>query len=112
MLQHLQHSGFRIGICISKPRVITDQILAQQKIRHVFRFVSGGDRAPHKGRQLKDLLVTGVINNNALMIGDRAVDLIAAAENNLASAGVLWGYGSRDELTAEIPHFLFRSPEE
>jgi len=46
------------------------------------------------------------------MIGDRAVDLQAAHSNSLKSAGVLWGYGDREELKAEGPTHLFASPEE
>jgi phosphoglycolate phosphatase len=47
-----------------------------------------------------------------VMIGDRAVDLIAAHKNGLKAGGVLWGYGSQDELLAENPLYLFRSPSE
>ena len=43
------------------------------------------------------------------MIGDRATDLHAAHENRLKSAGVLWGYGEREELESEQPAFLFYS---
>ena len=33
-----------------------------------------------------------------LMIGDRMHDIIGAKKNNLKSCGVLFGYGSRQEL--------------
>ena len=44
------------------------------------------------------------------MVGDRSVDVAAAHKNGLQAAGVLWGYGSFDELSAEEPEYLFRSP--
>ena len=44
------------------------------------------------------------------MIGDRAIDLIAAKSNGLAKAAVLWGYGDEKELLAEKPEFLFADP--
>ena len=34
-----------------------------------------------------------------IMIGDRLHDIIGAEKNGLPSVGVLWGYGSREELT-------------
>ena len=34
------------------------------------------------------------------MIGDREHDMIGARQNGVASLGVLWGYGSREELAA------------
>ena len=32
------------------------------------------------------------------MIGDREHDIIGARENHIKGVGVLWGYGSREEL--------------
>ena len=34
----------------------------------------------------------------AVMIGDRKFDILGAKANNLSSIGVLYGFGSRDEL--------------
>ena len=34
----------------------------------------------------------------SVMVGDRAHDIRAARANGLSSVGVLWGYGSREEL--------------
>ena len=36
----------------------------------------------------------------AVMVGDRAVDILAAKANQIRSIGVLWGYGSETELAA------------
>lgn len=36
----------------------------------------------------------------AVMIGDRRYDIEGAAAEGIASIGVLWGYGSREELAA------------
>jgi phosphoglycolate phosphatase len=46
------------------------------------------------------------------MVGDRALDMIAAHRNGLQAAGVLWGYGSRAELVREQPRYLLDSPSE
>ncbi len=36
--------------------------------------------------------------STVLMIGDRDQDIAGAKANGLHSAGVLWGYGSEEEL--------------
>ena len=41
----------------------------------------------------------GRVNEKSIMIGDRAVDILAAHANGLTAAGVLWGYGSENELS-------------
>ena len=37
---------------------------------------------------------------NTVMVGDREYDILGAKENGLDSIGVLYGYGSREELEA------------
>jgi phosphoglycolate phosphatase len=44
------------------------------------------------------------------MVGDRHHDIIGAKANGLRSAGVLWGYGSREELSACKPDILVDTP--
>ena len=41
---------------------------------------------------------SGCTGENAVMIGDRLHDILGAKENGLDSIGVLFGYGSREEL--------------
>ena len=45
------------------------------------------------------------------MVGDRKFDIIGAKENSIRTVGVLWGYGSKDELEAELPDILIETPE-
>jgi phosphoglycolate phosphatase len=47
---------------------------------------------------------------DALMIGDRAMDVTAARASGLRTIGVLWGYGSRAELLAAGAADLCESP--
>ena len=42
----------------------------------------------------------GIYPDRAVMIGDRHHDIDGAKDNALESIGVLWGYGSREELSA------------
>jgi phosphoglycolate phosphatase len=110
LLDSLRERGQPMGVCTSKFEKYAIKVLEQFKLRDYFQFVSGGDYGIAKSRQLADLLAAGTITRDALMIGDRAVDLTAAHSNGLASAGVLWGYGSLAELSAEGPAYLCETP--
>ena len=112
VLQALAGSGIKLGVCTSKRADFAEKILALFHLRHHFAFVSGGDIGVTKDQQLASLLGDGLISSQSIMVGDRAVDLASAHQNGLASAGVLWGYGSATELSAENPRHLFRSPSE
>lgn len=112
MLETLKSNNCRLAVCTSKLRSNAMKILDQFKLTPFFDFVSGPDYGQKKHQQLADLLTDGSIATASLMIGDRAVDLTAAHGNNLDAAGVLWGYGSLDELQGEQPAFIFESPEQ
>ena len=101
---------FCLGICTSKRADNAENILEMFGIRVLFEFVSGGDIGIEKSQQLQELLERNAINRNSLMIGDRYIDLRAAHSNNLHSAGVLWGYGTRSELENETPEYIFDRP--
>ena len=86
------------------------KILQIFDLDQLFEFVSGGGIGIEKHQQLKQLLHDGTISRNSLMIGDRFVDIRAARRNQLRSAAVLWGYGSRTELESEQPNYLLERP--
>ncbi len=44
------------------------------------------------------------------MVGDRENDILAAREAGLDSIGILWGYGSREELTEAGATCLAETP--
>ncbi|WP_423243446.1 HAD hydrolase-like protein [Clostridium transplantifaecale] len=46
------------------------------------------------------------------MVGDRKHDVIGAAENGIDCVGVLYGYGSSEELTGAGAKYLAESVEE
>ena len=46
------------------------------------------------------LRLAGADSTDAVMVGDRSYDIIGAHKNGLPAVGVLYGYGSREELAA------------
>lgn len=108
----LHQSGFRLGVCTSKPERPARQVLEHFGLLHYFQFVSGGDIGIAKGSQLAELLANKVIDKNAVMIGDRGVDLIAGTSNQLRTVGVLWGFGNLEELSAQNPELVLQNVPE
>jgi phosphoglycolate phosphatase len=112
LLHTLVDAGIPLGVCTSKRADFAEKILEMFGLRAYFSFVSAGDTGTHKWQQIRALLEQRVITQSAVMVGDRAVDMTAAHRNGLYAAGVLWGHGSRQELEAEQPRYLFSAPEE
>jgi phosphoglycolate phosphatase len=105
-------SDITLGVCTSKRVDFAERILEMFDLRHLFSFVNGGDVGIEKWQQLQTLKKQGDISQKSLMIGDRYVDLTAAHKNGLHSAGVLWGYGSFNELKEHEPVHIFSNPNE
>jgi phosphoglycolate phosphatase len=112
VLERLAGAGMTLGVCTSKRVDMAEKVLELFGLRSYFSFVNGAEIGTHKWQQIQTLLDEGVISTSSVMIGDRAVDVTAAHRNGLHAAGVLWGYGSREELEAEQPRYLFSSPED
>ena len=53
---------------------------------------------------------TGVDASQALMIGDRSHDMVGARNNGIRGIGVLYGYGSEQELVEAGASHLCASP--
>ncbi|MGI9289468.1 MAG: HAD-IA family hydrolase [Pseudomonadales bacterium] len=111
-LVRLRESGINLGVCTSKRRDFAEKILALFGLAEHFSFVSGGDVGITKGCQLAQLKNTQTIDDKAVMVGDRAVDIKAAKENGLRSVGVLWGFGDYAELSAASPSYIVEKVSE
>lgn len=111
-LRTLSDAGIAMGVCTSKRVDFAEQILEMFGLRAHFRFVSGGEIGIQKWQQMQVLLADGQVSTQSVMVGDRAVDMVAAHRNGLQAAGVLWGHGSREELEGERPHYLMATVAE
>ena len=111
-LQCLNDAGVPMAVCTSKRKDFAEKILEMFGLTRHFRFVDGSGPGMQKWRQMEALRSRGQVSDASIMVGDRAVDMIAAHRNGLRAAGVLWGYGSRAELANEAPLRLLESPGE
>ncbi|MBQ8813256.1 MAG: HAD family hydrolase [Lachnospiraceae bacterium] len=103
MLSALKAAGKKIVLATSKPEHFAFQILEHFHLDGYFDFKAGAsmDESRNKKGQviayaLESLGITD--KSQVLMVGDREHDVLGARENGLDSIGVLFGYGSREEL--------------
>jgi phosphoglycolate phosphatase len=115
MLAALQESGAKLFVATSKPRVFAERITKHFGLAQYFVAVHGselGGARSTKGELISHILNTEVLSpGSTCMVGDRVHDVIGARENSVLSIGVLWGYGSRDELVAAGATTLCEQPE-
>ena len=104
LLEDLKKHGVRILLASSKPEVYARKILEHFQLLPFFDFVAAAtmdDTRSKKTDVVRYALETcGISPDRAVMIGDRHHDIDGAKDNALESIGVLWGYGSREELSA------------
>lgn len=103
LLAELRAAGHELRVVTSKPTLYATRIAAHFELDGHFAEVHGselsGERCD-KGELLAHLLDTEPLaREDCVMIGDRSHDVRGARANGLRSIGVLWGYGSHDELT-------------
>lgn len=116
LLSALAGSGRRLFVATSKPTVYAERIVRHfgldRHFERVFGSELGGTRADKTdllGYALKEAKVDP---RQAMMIGDRSHDMIGARNNGMAAAvGVLYGYGSREELLEAGAHHVCATPE-
>ena len=95
-------AGYANVIATSKPQPFAERIIAHFGLTDRFRLVCGslldGSRTT-KSQVIGHALQTlGITPAEAVMIGDRRHDIEGAKQSGLHSLGVLYGYGSREEL--------------
>ena len=102
-LELLRSSGRTLWVVTSKPQIFAEQIVEHFGLRRFFIKVYGselsGVRADKSELIAYVLAQESIVPGEALMIGDRSHDAAGAAKNGVRAEGVLWGYGSREELT-------------
>lgn len=102
VLATLQDAGARLFVATSKPHVFAKRIIEHFGLSQFFHEVYGSE-LDNRNADKRDL-IRHILEQErfdpaqAVMIGDREHDAIGARTNGIASIGVTWGYGSRQEL--------------
>lgn len=104
-LRALRESGRKLYIATSKPEPQAKKVIRHLGIEKYFQMIGGADGDRNTSRATKAAVIDYVLKENkiyniekVLMVGDRSHDIIGAKANGLLSAGLLYGYGTREEL--------------
>lgn len=107
---------YRLYVATSKDEKNANKIIKNLKIDKYFNYIAGASLEDGRSRKedvIKYLLQRekeNLKNNEIIMIGDTKFDIIGANMNNMKSIGVLYGFGTREELENENATFIIEKP--
>lgn len=103
LLIRLKGAGFKIITATSKPEIHARRILEHFGLAQYFEDICGASF--DESRSEKDEVIQYALDKNKItdyssvvMVGDRRYDVEGAKKIGLKSVGVLFGFGSREEL--------------
>ena len=115
-LEEMKRTGLQIYLATSKRAIFASRILDHLKFAPYFDGIYGSvpsGELDHKPELLAHILSKqGLSRSHSLMVGDRRHDISGAHAVGMRGLGVLWGYGSRDELEAAGADRLVDSPDD
>ncbi|MDQ8729315.1 HAD hydrolase-like protein [Bradyrhizobium sp. LHD-71] len=101
-LEEMRQAGLRIYLATSKRETFASRILHHLGFATYFDGIHGsvpGGALDHKPELLAHVLSQhNLLPDQSLMVGDRRYDISGAHAVGIRGLGVLWGYGTRDEL--------------
>ena len=117
MFENEVYQGVLCLVATSKPEIYAKKILDYYELSNYFYYIAGAnmdgtrtDKAEVIAYALKQIPAE-YNNKKVLMVGDRSHDIIGAKKNGIDCAGVLFGYGSREELEEAGADFVADSVE-
>lgn len=116
-VKKLKAAGKRLVVATSKPELFARRIIEYFGLSPYFDYIAGMELDGGRGTK------TEVINyafeachmkekTKVLMIGDREHDVIGAHAAGIDCLGVLYGFGTREELEAAGADYIIERPEE
>lgn len=104
LLKELRAAGCGVVLATSKPEPFARQILEHFGLAEHFTLVVGATMDETRTEKHEVIayalqLLGMPAKDTVIMVGDRSYDVQGAAHNGLGCIGVLYGFGSRQELT-------------
>ncbi|MBE6712314.1 MAG: HAD family hydrolase [Ruminococcaceae bacterium] len=117
MLASLKEKGVRVILATSKPETFARRILEHFGIARYFDFICGANLEEKSRVEKEDVLLyaletSGADPKESCMIGDRRYDVTAGKKLGLSTVGVLYGYGTREELEESGADLICETVEE
>jgi len=115
-LEVLGEAGHTLYVATSKPRVFAERIVRHFGLDPYFAGIYGSElngRHTDKASLIAHILEKGSIPAfRAVMVGDRKHDMIGGKANGVRGVGVMWGFGSREELETSGVEVCVATPRE
>jgi phosphoglycolate phosphatase len=96
--------GAKLNVATSKPHVFASRIIEHFGLSAYFDGVFGselsGERSDKTELLRHALAQTGALGWQSTMVGDRSHDMVGEVGNDLRGVGVLYGYGTAEELSS------------
>ncbi|MCI9176120.1 MAG: HAD family hydrolase [Lachnospiraceae bacterium] len=115
MLKSLKGAGKQVILATSKPEHFANRILDYFHLSDYFDFAAGANmdgtrtkKADVIGYALESCHISDY--SQAVMVGDRKHDVLGAAQLGIDAIGVLYGYGSEEELKGAGAVYLAEEP--
>lgn len=121
MLKELKAAGHVLLVATSKPEAFAKKILEHFGMDQYFDMIGGADMEEtrvRKGDVIRYVLDTMGIGcsqeerSQMIMVGDREHDVLGARELGIDCVGVLYGYGTREEMEACGAAYIAETVEE
>jgi len=112
MLEAIVRRDCSIWIVTSKPEPYAIRVVKLLALDRCVAGVTGAgldEKDTKAGLIARAMAALNVPHDEAMMVGDRHYDIVGARANNVMPVGVLWGYGSREELLGAGCRFFARS---
>ena len=105
LIKDLHAEGVTLSTATSKPEFSASRIIEHFGLREYFTFIGAADLAGT--RDDKSAVIAHTLENlqassqthSIVMMGDRRHDVEGAREHGIDTIGVLWGYGTAEELS-------------
>ncbi len=117
LLKTLKSKGKRLILATSKPEKFANEIMRYFDLTKYFDYICGATF--DSTRNTKDAVIEYALKeanitdkSKTVMIGDRHHDIDGAKTNGLDSIGVLYGFGSIEELTEAGATYIAESVED
>lgn len=116
VLASLKEQGQRMFLATAKPHVYARRIVEHFGLdlflEHAYGAELDGTRADKVELIQYILDEEGLDPGSCTMVGDRKHDMIGARYHGMQAIGVLWGYGSKEELLEAGAEALIESPQQ
>lgn len=101
LLEKLVEEGHKLYVATSKPEALSVEILEHFDLAKYFTLICGA--STDRSRSIKEAVIAYLLEQtgaqeNIVMVGDTAFDVIGAKQHGIPTIGVSWGYGEVSDM--------------